>query len=336
MAAQQPLLQIEDLRVVFPTPLGVSHALRGVDLAVEPGEIFGVVGESGCGKSMTARAIMGLIPHPGRVAGGRIHFDGQDLVQLSGRAMRRIRGRRIGMIFQNPKQALNPVFTVGEQLALVLKHHGIARNGAEVRERSMALLGEVGLPQTERVLNAYPHQLSGGQQQRAMIAIALATEPELLIADEPTTALDVTIQAQILELLDRLQRERGLTILLITHDMGVVATMCDRVAVLYAGRVVEQGQVGDIFKRPGHPYTQGLLAALPTPQRRGQELETIPGSVPGGLAVIPGCAFASRCPQVMDVCRSQVPSMVPLSGSHRAACFLHAPTGTPQEGEGAT
>ncbi len=332
MAQQHPLLQIEDLQVVFPTPLGLSHALRGVDLTVHTGEIFGVVGESGCGKSMTARAIMGLVPHPGRVAGGRIHFDGQDLLRLNGKAMRRIRGRRIGMIFQNPQQALNPVFTIGEQLALVLRHHGVARRAPAVRERSLALLGEVGLPQTERVLNAYPHQLSGGQQQRAMIAIALATEPELLIADEPTTALDVTIQAQILDLLDRLQQVLGLTILLITHDMGVVAAMCDRVAVLYAGRVVEQGQVRDIFKRPGHPYTQGLLAALPSPERRGQDLDTIPGSVPGGLTPIQGCAFASRCPQAMDICRSQVPGMVDLAELHRVACFLHAPAGTAGEG----
>jgi oligopeptide/dipeptide ABC transporter ATP-binding protein len=319
----QPLLQIENLQVVFRTPFGLSHALRGVSVEIQAGQIFGIVGESGCGKSMTARAILGIVPHPGKVVKGRILFEGQNLREFSEREMQKIRGRRIAMIFQNPKQALNPVFTIGQQLLDVMKHHQIAANKKALYEHVLQLLGDVGLPQTDRILNAYPHRLSGGQQQRVMIAMALSTEPDLLIADEPTTALDVTIQAQILDLLVKLQQERGVTIMLITHDMGVVAKICQHVAVLYAGRVVEQGPVREIFKKTKHPYTQGLLTTLPHPGSRGHDLNVIAGSVPSGFTPITGCAFASRCQHLMDVCQQQFPPWYEFENNHQAACFLY-------------
>ena len=317
------LLDIQDLQVVFHTPLGDSQALRGVTYGIDQGEIFGVVGESGCGKSMTARTILGLVPHTGEIVNGRILYQGRDLTQLGQNELRHIRGNRIAMVFQDPRRALNPVFTIHDQLAAAMKYNNIAQDKKILRERSLKLLAEVGLPATDRVLSAYPHTLSGGQQQRAMIAMALSTEPELLIADEPTTALDVTIQAQILDLLYGLRDERDLTIMLITHDMGVVARMCDYVVVMYAGRVVEQGPVRHIFKRTRHPYTQGLLTTLPYPGSRGSELSTIPGSVPGGLESVPGCAFASRCSQVMDRCRERLPQWTAVGSEHYVACFLH-------------
>ena len=347
----QPLLVVEDLRVDFDTPWGVSHALRGVTFAIGRGRILGVVGESGCGKSMTARAIMDIMPPQGRNAGGRILFDGRNLLVLPPKERDRMRGRRISMIFQNPQQALNPVYPIGQQLLWVMQHNGIGRSRAERKRKALTLFCEVGLPQEERILRAYPHQLSGGQQQRVMIAMALATEPELLLADEATTALDVTIQAQILGLLRQLQAERALTIMLITHDMAVVAEACHDVAVLYAGQVVETGTVRDVLRQPQHPYTQGLLAALPHPSKRGADLNVISGVVPGGRTLLSGCAFASRCRQVMEICRQQPPPLVHFpSGSdvgaqnagsedgmirkrdhnfsvngawHQAACFLH-------------
>lgn len=319
----QPLLQLQDLQVVFYTPFGPSHALRGVSFEIQAGQILGVVGESGCGKSMTARSILGIVPHPGKVVNGRILFEGQNLLKLNERQMQKIRGRRIAMIFQNPKQALNPVFTIGQQLLKVMKHHQIAANKKALYERALQLLGDVGLPQTERILDTYPHRLSGGQQQRVMIAMALSTEPDLLIADEPTTALDVTIQAQILDLLVKLQEERGLTIMLITHDMGVVAKICHHVALFYAGRVVEQGPVREIFKNTKHPYSQGLLTTLPHPASRGGDLNVIPGSVPSGFTPLPGCAFASRCQHVMNICQEQFPPWCEFEKGHQAACFLY-------------
>ena len=250
----RPLLQVEDLRMVFHTPAGKSKALRGVSFTVDRGQVFGIVGESGCGKTMTARAILGLVPHPGEVTEGRILYNGEDLLRLSQHKIRKFRGKRIAMIFQNPQAALNPLFTIGEQISALMKQN----TGEADIEKIIDLIRDTGLPNPEKIIKSYPHRLSGGMQQRVMIAMALSSEPELLIADEPTTALDVTIQAQILELLVKLKEEKGLTILFVTHNMGVVAETCDSVAVFYAGKVVEQGTVRGIFRSPKHPYTQGL------------------------------------------------------------------------------
>lgn len=323
-----PILTLENLRVVFDTPFGESHALRGIDLAINRGEIFGIVGESGCGKSMTAQAILDIVPHPGRVAAGRMTFDGKATSEMSDKEKRVLRGKRINIVYQNPKNAINPVFRVGEQLAWIMRYNGITKNKAEIRERSLDLLTDVGLPRDEYFLKVYPHQLSGGQQQRVMIAFGLATEPELLIADEPTTALDVTLQAQILDLLKKLQEDRNLTIMLITHDMGVVAETCREMAVFYAGQVVEKGHVRDIFHNPQHPYTQGLLSTLPQAGSRGKDLVVIEGAVPSGTTLIAGCGFASRCPKRMEICDQQRPSMTFFSDKndgirHEAACFLY-------------
>ncbi len=320
----RPLLQIEDLRMVFHTPVGKLKALRGISLTVDRGQIFGIVGESGCGKTMTARAILGLVPHPGEVKEGSILYNGEDLLRLNQHEIRKFRGKHIAMIFQNPQAALNPLFTIGEQISAVMKQN---RGKADI-DKIIGLIRDTGLPNPEKILKSYPHRLSGGMQQRAMIAIALSSEPELLIADEPTTALDVTIQAQILELLTKLKEEKGLTILFITHNMGVVAETCDSVAVFYAGKVVEQGTVRDIFHSPKHPYTQGLLATLPHPGSRGKDLATIPGVVPSGFTDIPGCPFATRCRYVMEICREQQPPWTEFKNgsigfSHKVVCFLH-------------
>jgi peptide/nickel transport system ATP-binding protein len=320
----QPLLQIKDLRMVFHTPVGKLKALRGISLTVDRGQIFGIVGESGCGKTMMARAILGLVPHPGEVTEGNILYYGEDLLRLNQHEIRKFRGKHIAMIFQNPQAALNPLFTIGEQISAVMKQN---RGKADI-DKIIGLIRDTGLPNPEKILKSYPHRLSGGMQQRAMIAMALSSEPELLIADEPTTALDVTIQAQILELLTKLKEEKGLTILFVTHNMGVVAETCDSVAVFYAGKVVEQGTVRDIFHNPKHPYTQGLLATLPLPGSRGKDLATIPGVVPSGFTDIPGCPFATRCRYVMEICREQQPPWTEFENgsigfSHKVVCFLH-------------
>ena len=320
----RPLLRIEDLQVVFHTPLGRSMALRGVSFSVDRGQVFGIVGESGCGKTITARAILGLVPNPGEVVHGRILYNEQDLFQLSRKELLKIRGKRIAMIFQNPQAALNPLFTIGQQISAVMKQNTGKAKAAKIKD----LIHDTGLPNPEKIMNSYPHHLSGGMQQRVMIAMALSSEPDLLIADEPTTALDVTIQAQILEVLVRLQKDKGLTILFVTHNMGVVSEMCDSVAVFYAGKVVEQGGVHDIFHDPKHPYTRGLLATLPHPGSRGKDLATIPGMVPSGLTEIPGCPFAERCRHVMEICRRQPPAWTRLesganSFTHQVACFLY-------------
>lgn len=320
----QPLLQIKDLRMVFHTPVGKLKALRGISLTVDRGQIFGIVGESGCGKTMMARAILGLVPHPGEVTEGKILYYGEDLLRLNQHEIRKFRGKHIAMIFQNPQAALNPLFTIGEQISAVMKQN---RGKADI-DKIIGLIRDTGLPNPEKILKSYPHRLSGGMQQRAMIAMALSSEPELLIADEPTTALDVTIQAQILELLTKLKEEKGLTILFVTHNMGVVAETCDSVAVFYAGKVVEQGTVRDIFHSPKHPYTQGLLATLPHPGSRGKDLATIPGVVPSGFTDIPGCPFATRCRYVMEICREQQPPWTEFENgsigfSHKVVCFLH-------------
>jgi oligopeptide/dipeptide ABC transporter ATP-binding protein len=317
-----PLLSVDDLRVVFPTPHGEVHAVSGVSFDVPRGGIFGIVGESGCGKTVTGRSILRLVPPPGRITGGRILFDGTDLLGASEAEMRQIRGRRIAMVFQDPATALNPLFTIGAQLEAIMKRHKIA-SGTELRDREMEILADLGLPDPADLLKTYPHQLSGGMQQRAMIAMALSTEPDLIIADEPTSALDVTIQSQILELLVRLREERGVTIIMITHDLGVVAETCDEVAVFYLGKIAEQGSVRDIFHRTQHPYTSGLLAALPNPQRWGKELMAIAGSVPTNIDILPGCPFEPRCPERMEICDQTMPLEVEVGSRHRVSCYLY-------------
>lgn len=318
-----PVLDVQDLHVVFPTPRGEVRAVSGVSFSIERGEIYGIVGESGCGKSATGKAILGLVPLPGKISGGRILFGGEDLVLKSESEMRQLRGRRIAMVFQDPAAALNPLFTVGQQLEGIMKRHRMAKGGAR-RARAMESLADLGLPQPEDILDCYPHQLSGGMQQRAMIAMALSAEPDLIIADEPTSALDVTIQSQILDLLVQLRQERGVTIVLITHDLGVVAETCDRLAVFYLGRIVEQGVARDIFHQTRHPYTQGLLGALPHVSNWGEALKMIPGTVPTLTTAITGCAFASRCERVMDVCRLVPPPDISFGPGHRAACHLYS------------
>jgi oligopeptide/dipeptide ABC transporter ATP-binding protein len=318
----EPLIVIDDLHVTFSTPRGDVYAVSGINLEIDEGQIYGIVGESGCGKTVTGRAILQLVPSPGKIQCGRILFRGEDLLQKSEKEMRKIRGRRIAMVFQDPSAALNPLFTIGEQLIRIMKHHHIA-SGNDLQDQAVEILRVLRLPNPEEILNDYPHQLSGGMQQRAMIAMALSTKPDLIIADEPTSALDVTIQSQILDLLVHLRDERGVTIILITHDLGVVAETCDKMATFYRGRIIEQGTVGDIFRQTKHPYTQGLFAALPNPQTWGQELNVIPGTVSINLEPIRGCAFASRCEYVMDVCRQGDPPVVTFNETHSTACHLY-------------
>jgi len=318
---------VQDLHVNFPTPRGELHAVRGVSFDVNRGQVFGVVGESGCGKTATGRALMRLVPPPGRIAAGRILYRGEDLLAKPEPAMRNLRGRHIAMVFQDPSAALNPVFTIGQQLVGIMHRHGIA-TGAAARQRALGLLGELGLPSPAEIVDRYPHQLSGGMQQRVMLAMALAADPEVIIADEATTALDVTIQAQIIELLLRLQSERGLAIIFITHDLGLVAEICDYVAVLYMGRIVEEGDTDSIFHDTRHPYTRGLLAALPSDKTWGKPLNVIPGSVSTATKAIPGCAFAPRCAAVMARCPTIDPAPATFAGRHRAACHLYLPEGT--------
>ncbi len=318
------LLQVEDLHVSFHTVRGVVRAVRGINLDIRPGETVALVGESGCGKSVTAHAITGLLPTPpANVEQGRIMFDGRDLLQLGDRERRALRGVRISMIFQEPMTSLNPVFKIGEQIADVFRvHHKL--NKKEAWNRAVELLDLVKIPEPERRAHEYAHQLSGGMRQRAMIAMALASpEPGLIIADEPTTALDVTIQAQILHLLSQLQERVGVAILLITHDMGVVAQVAHRVTVMYAGRAVEQGSVEQIFREPRHPYTRGLLNSLPgNPKYRGaRRLEAIPGTVPDLRTLGSGCPFVNRCPHPGDECATQFPEAVSSGGDHMAWCW---------------
>ena len=320
------LLEVRDLRVEFSTDGGKARAVDGVSFEVREGETLGIVGESGCGKTVTSLAMMGLIPSPpGRtLPGSSIRFRDRELVGAPQKVLRELRGNEMGMIFQEPMTSLNPVFPVGSQIAETLsRHRGMKRK--EALEQSEALLKEVGIPEPGRRLHEYPHQLSGGMRQRVMIAMALACEPALLIADEPTTALDVTIQAQILELLAELQRRRGMAVLLITHDLGVVAEVCDRVAVMYAGQVVETGDVHQIFGDPRHPYTRGLLASLPRLDNRGGRLQPIPGVVPSPTAWPTGCRFAPRCRFAWDRCRAEPPPLLGV-GDHPEArgsrCWL--------------
>ncbi len=314
-------LELEGLRTVLDAPEGELRAVDGVDLALERGECFALVGESGCGKSMTALSVMRLLPEAARVAGGRVLLGGSDLLALPEAAMRAVRGRRVAMIFQEPSTALNPVLTVGRQVVEVIERHAGLR-GAAARKRALELLEAVGIPDGARRFDEYPFQLSGGLKQRAMIAAALAVDPELLIADEPTTALDVTIQAQILELLKRLQAERGMALLLITHDLGVVTQMAQRVAVMYAGQIVETGPREAFLRAPQHPYSQRLFAALPSAARRAGALAGIPGRVPPLTEAFAGCRFAERCELAFERCRREPPQLLALPAGQRARCHL--------------
>ena len=314
-----PLLAVEGLETHFPTGQGVLRAVDGVSFTIDRGEVLGLVGESGCGKSVTSLSIMRLVPPPGRIAAGRVVFEGEDLLAKDAEAMRRVRGARIAMVFQEPMTSLNPVFSIGDQIASAVLAHGSAGRRA-AWERTHAMLDLVQIPSPRQRARDYPHQLSGGLRQRAMIAMALASGPALLIADEPTTALDVTIQAQILDLLRRLQAERGMAVLLITHDLGVVAELCHRVAVIYGGRIVELAPVGRLFARPIHPYTRGLLECLPHPGRFGQPLASIEGVPPDLRQPGAGCRFAPRCAHALPSCRRDDPALVEREPGHFVAC----------------
>jgi len=316
-----PLLALEGLSTRIDTPQGAVRAVDDVDLTLRRGECLALVGESGCGKSMAALSVLRLLPDAARIAAGRVLLDGQDLLGLPEAAMRAVRGRRVAMIFQEPASALNPVLTVGRQITEVLERHAGLR-GAPARARAVVLLEQVGVPDAVRRLDEYPFQLSGGLKQRVMIAGALAVDPEVLVADEPTTALDVTIQAQILELLARLQAERGMALLLITHDLGVVARMAQRVAVMYAGEIVELASREAFFRAPQHPYAQMLFEALPRPERRGAELAVIPGQVPPLSNAFAGCRFVERCPLAFGRCRSEPPALLGDPGAQRVRCHL--------------
>ena len=323
---QAPLLEVKNLKTYFYTEDGVVKAVDGVDFAVNRGEVLGLVGESGCGKSVTSLTIMRLIAQPGRVVEGSILFDGQDLLGLPETEMTHVRGNRISMIFQQPQSSLNPVFKVGDQIAEVLDiHRSLGKEAGW--QRAIELLQMVGIPDAERRAQAFPHELSGGMAQRVMIAMALACVPELLIADEPTTALDVTIQAQILDLLRDLRTKMEASVILITHDLGVIAEMAERVAVMYAGRIVEQAEVRTLFDHPLHPYTQGLIASIPVLGKLKEKLEVIPGSVPNLVNLPPGCKFAPRCrPRVehqLAVCTELEPQLRPVTRNHTARCWLY-------------
>lgn len=320
-----PLLQITNLSVEFRTRHGRVRALNGVTFEVQLGEIFGLVGETGCGKTITGLSILQLLPRSATITSGVISFDGTDLLRLSEKEMRQVRGGQIAMIFQDPSTSLNPVFTIGSQIERVIRDH-MGYSSKQAHLRACEMLTAVGLPDVERILASYPHQLSGGMQQRVMIAMALSCRPRLLIADEPTTALDVTIQAQILMLLRELQRKFHVAIILITHNLGVVAHTCDRLAVLYAGRVVETGSTRAIFESPQHPYTRGLMNAVPRTGSRGHALMAIPGNVPADVSRLQGCAFAPRCSHAFERCHSEPPPLYSIEPTHQSACFLSEPT----------
>jgi peptide/nickel transport system ATP-binding protein len=315
------LLSVKDLVVEFTNRHGTLRALDQVSFDIAPGEILGVVGESGAGKSLTGAAIIGLLEPPGKIASGEVRLDGQRIDNLPPHEMRKIRGRRIGAIFQDPLTSLNPLYTVGRQLTETITTH-LNVGAAEARQRAIGLLQDTGIPAAEQRIDHYPHQFSGGMRQRVVIALALAAEPQLIVADEPTTALDVSIQAQIIGLLKRICKERGAAVMLITHDMGVIAETCDRVAVLYAGRVAEIGPVHEVINRPAHPYTRGLMACIPDMSQDREELHQIDGAMPRLNAIPTGCAYNPRCPQVFDRCHRDRPNLLP-AGATRAACWLH-------------
>ncbi|MCY7417619.1 MAG: ABC transporter ATP-binding protein [Chloroflexi bacterium] len=320
------LLEVRNLQTSFTTRHGVVRAVTGVDFHVDRGEILGLVGESGCGKSVTSLSILRLVASPGVIEGGQVIFDGRDLLQIDDAELRKLRGNRIAMIFQQPQSSLNPVMDVGNQIGEVLELHRGMKNKA-ARSRALELMRMVGIPDPERRLENYPHEMSGGMAQRVMISMALACEPELLIADEPTTALDVTIQAQILDLMRTLQKETGTAIVLITHDLGVVAEMADRVAVMYAGEIVEQSDVRALFRAPHHPYTKGLIGAVPVPGVLLDELAVIPGSVPNLISLPPGCRFAPRCAARIEhnnvLATDLHPQLRDVEPGHQVRCWLY-------------
>ncbi|VTU34170.1 Stage 0 sporulation protein KD [Variovorax sp. PBS-H4] len=323
IADGEPVLEVQDLRTHFDTLAGTVRSVDGVSFTVRAGRTLGVVGESGCGKSVTALSVLRLVPMPPARMSGTVRLRGTDLLRLSEREMRQIRGNRISMIFQEPMTSLNPVLTVGRQIAETVQlHQKLGRADALVR--AMEMLRVVQIPEPGRRVNEYPHQLSGGMRQRVMIALALACNPEVLIADEPTTALDVTIQAQILDLIKRLQKELGMGVVMITHDLGVVAESCDRVIVMYAGRKVEEADVLDLFDRPQHPYTRALMASMPSMNSSGTRLAEIPGMVPAPHELGGGCAFAARCPHANARCTAETPSLVEQGAGHAVACFAVA------------
>jgi oligopeptide/dipeptide ABC transporter ATP-binding protein len=334
---KKPLLEVKDLKTYFYTEDGIVMAVDGVDFVVYPGEVLGLVGESGCGKSVSLLSVMRLISQPGKILEGDIVFDGQNLLKLTESEMTHVRGNRISMIFQQPQTALNPVFKVGDQISEVLSIHQDCDKDTG-HKRAIELLTMVGIPEPEKRADAFPHELSGGMAQRVMIAMALACVPELLIADEPTTALDVTIQAQILDLMRDLRNKVGASVVLITHDLGVVAEMAERVAVMYAGRIVEQADVKTLFANPRHPYTQGLMGSIPVLGKIKEHLEVIPGTVPNLVNLPAGCRFAPRCKARLEyqlqICTEVEPDLIPTSSEHLVRCWLyqdreghHAPLG---------
>jgi peptide/nickel transport system ATP-binding protein len=315
------LLEVRDLYLEFKTSRGNLKALNGISFDVHKGEVLGLVGETGCGKTVTGLTILRLLARSARITHGEIILEGTDLLKLPRAEMEKARGSQIAMIFQDPSSSLNPVFTVGEQMIRVIRRHTkLSKKNA--KKHAADMLQAVGLPDVERILESYPHQLSGGQQQRVMIAMALSCHPRLLIADEPTTALDVTIQAQILKLLGKLQKEFDISAILITHNLGVVAQTCDRLVILYAGRVAEIGTTRQVFKNPQHPYSRGLLSAVPRPGSRGKKMAVIPGIVPSNPGALPGCPFAPRCQFAFERCTQEVPALFSLGDEHLSACFL--------------
>ena len=325
----EPLLSIRNLSVQFFTYQGVVRALEGIDLTIQRGEILGLVGETGCGKSVLARSILRLVPDPpGKITQGEIRFKGEDILRVNGKRLREIRGNEISMIFQEPMSSLNPVFTIGNQMAeVVILHQRVKRDRA--RAICLEMLSQVKMPDPDRVLSKYPHELSGGMKQRAMIAMELSCRPALLIADEPTTALDVTVQGQVLTILDDLVRRIGASVLFISHDLGVIAQLCDRVSVMYAGRVVETAPVEALFARPRHPYTVGLLQAIPSMHEERDSLMTIPGVVPRLIDPPPGCRFAPRCGKRFEPCDRVVPPLSEVEPGHAVACHLYP--GAPED-----
>ena len=316
------LLQVKNLVVEFPHRRGTLRALDDVSFDIAPGEILGVVGESGAGKSITGAAIIGLLEPPGRIASGQILLEGERIDHLGPEQMRRIRGKRIGAIFQDPLTSLNPLYTIGQQLVETIRTH-LPLSEKQAQERAVSLLRDTGIPAPEQRVDHFPHQFSGGMRQRVVIALALAAEPKLIVADEPTTALDVSIQAQIITLLKGVCKQHGAAVMLITHDMGVIAETCDRVAVLYAGRLAEIGPVHEVINHPAHPYTAGLMAAIPDITQDRERLNQIDGAMPRLNAIPPGCAFHPRCPQALELCKSDRPELLG-AGATSAACWLHA------------